>query len=79
MQAVLDKTFVDRMKADLALVAQFYDNPAATLEEAGVSEEFARAILHRDGNALLAMGWNAEEMNVALSGGHTSSPFHCGS
>ncbi|QTH60316.1 hypothetical protein [Corynebacterium hindlerae] len=61
----------------MSLVSQFYDDPAATLEEAGVSEEFSNAVLRRDGKALLAMGWKSEEMEVAFSGRHTSNQFYC--
>lgn len=57
MPAVMDINFIERMKGDMSLVSQFYDDPAATLEEAGVSEEFSNAVLRRDGKALLAMGW----------------------
>ncbi|WP_448860102.1 hypothetical protein [Corynebacterium propinquum] len=78
MPAVMDIKFIERMKGDISLVSQFYDDPATTLGKAGVSEEFSNAVLQRDGKALLAMGWRSEEMEVAFSGLHTSSPFYCG-
>lgn len=77
MPTVVDINFIERMKGDMSLVSQFYDDPAATLEEAGVSEQFSSAVLQRDGKALLAMGWSSEEMEVAFSGRHTSSQFYC--
>ncbi len=78
MPAVMDIKFIERMKGDISLVSQFYDDPATTLEKAGVSEEFSNAVLQREGKKLLAMGWGSEEMEVAFSGLHTSSPFYCG-
>lgn len=78
MPAVMDIKFIERMKGDISLVSQFYDDPATTLEKAGVSKEFSNAVLQRDGKKLLAMGWGSEEMEVAFSGLHTSSPFYCG-
>ena len=78
MPAVIDIKFSERMKGDISLVSQCYDDPATTLEKAGVSEEFSNAVLQRDGKKLLAMGWGSEEMEVAFSGLHTSSPFYCG-
>lgn len=77
MPAVMDINFIERMKGDMSLVSQFYDDPAATLEEAGVSEELSNAVLRCDGKALLAMGWKSEEMEVAFSGRHTSNQFYC--
>lgn len=77
MPAVMDIKFIERMRGDMSLVSQFYDDPAATLGEAGVSEEFSNAVLRRDGKALLAMGWGSEEMEVAFSGRHTSNQFYC--
>ncbi len=75
--SLLNAKFIERMKGDMSLVSQFYDDPAATLGEAGVSEEFSNAVLRRDGKALLAMGWGSEEMEVAFSGRHTSNQFYC--
>lgn len=77
MLTLEDRKFSEAMASDFTVVASFFNNPKETMEQWKVGEELKSAILNKDAAALIDLGWSEDDMQVYLSGAHTSKLNWC--
>lgn len=64
---------MDRLQSDWSFIGEFLDDPSAALNGMTLSDEEHRALLARNPDALLALGFQQGAVAAALSGAHSQT------